>query len=110
MSFSRSTFIVEVNNIPTIAFQAKWAVEAENVAFGWATLHSSQLSTKGTHGTELPSVIKIRIARLGEKAAYEAGGAKIGILRRDQDRLSGRPYRAFLKRFCRSGLTHGRTR
>ena len=74
MSFSRSTFIVEVNNIPTIAFQAKWAVEAEDVAFGWATLHSSQLSTKGTHGTELPSVIKIRIARLGEKAAYEAGG------------------------------------
>ena len=76
MRFSRSTFIVEVNNIPTIAFQAKWAAEAEDVAFGWANLHSSQLSTKGTRGTELPSVIKVRIARRAEKAAYEAGSNK----------------------------------
>jgi hypothetical protein len=74
MDFARSTFVVEVNETPTIAFQAKWAAEAEDVAFGWADLHASQLSTKGSHGTELPSVIKVRIARPAEKAVYEAGG------------------------------------
>ena len=76
MDFVRSTFIVVVNETPTIVFQAKRASEAEEIAFGWAHLHSSQLSTKGTHGTDLPSVIKVRIAKPAEKKAYEAEGGK----------------------------------
>lgn len=72
IDFVRSTFVVVVNETPTIVFQTKWASEAEDIAFGWANLHSSQLSTKGAHGTDLPSVIKVRIAKPAERTAYEA--------------------------------------
>ena len=75
MDFSRSTFTVEVNQIPTLVFQAKWATEAEDIGFGWAQDHSQQISTKGSHGTDLPAVIKVRVARPDEKAAYEAKAA-----------------------------------
>jgi hypothetical protein len=77
MDFSLSTFTVEVNQTPTLVFQAKWAAEAENIGFGWAERHSDQISTKGSHGTDLPAVIKVRIARANEKAAYEAEGNNV---------------------------------
>jgi hypothetical protein len=76
MDFSRSTFTVEVNQTPTLVFQAKWATEAENVGFGWAEHHSHQISTKGSHGTDLPAVIKVRVARPDEKTRYEAEGSR----------------------------------
>ena len=72
MEFKQSTFTVEVNQIPTLVFQAKWATEAEDIGFGWAQDHTQQISTKGPHGTDLPAVIKVRVARRDEKAAYEA--------------------------------------
>ena len=74
MDFSLSTFTVEVNQTPTLVFQAKWAAEAEDIAFGWAERHSDQISTKGPHGTDLPAIIKVRVARPDEKARYEAEG------------------------------------
>jgi hypothetical protein len=74
MNFSQSTFTVEINQKPTFVFQAKWAAEAEDIGFGWALDHSQKISTKGPHGTELPAVIKVRVARRAEKAAYEAEG------------------------------------
>ena len=74
MDFSRSTFTVEVNWTPTLVFQAKRAAEAEDIGFGWAQDNSHRLSTKGPHGTDLPAMIKVRVARPGEKAAYEAEG------------------------------------
>jgi hypothetical protein len=73
MDFSRSTFTVEVNQIPTLVFQAKRAAEAEDIGFGWAHDHSHQISSKGSQGTDLPAVIKVRVARSDEKAAYQAG-------------------------------------
>lgn len=73
MEFSRSTFTLEVNRTPTLVFQANRAAEAEEIGFGWAQDHSHQISTKGPNGTELPTVIKVRVARLDEKAAYGAG-------------------------------------
>ena len=74
MDFARSTFTVEINQTPTLVFQAKWAAEAEDIGFGWAQDHSQKISTKWPHGTELPAVIKVRVARQAEKAAYEAEG------------------------------------
>jgi hypothetical protein len=76
MDFSLSTFTVEVNQTPTLVFQAKWASDAEDIGFGWAERHSDQISTKGPHGTDLPAVIKIRVARADEKARYEAEGER----------------------------------
>jgi hypothetical protein len=40
MDFSRSTITVEINQIPTLVFQAKWATVAEDIGFGWAQDHS----------------------------------------------------------------------
>lgn len=73
MSFSSSTFTLEVNGTPTVVFQAKWHGEADEVGHGWVRYHSSHLSTKGPYGTDLPLVIKVRIARQAERASYEAG-------------------------------------
>jgi hypothetical protein len=58
-------------------FQAKWATEAEDIGFGWAKDHSHQISTKGPHGTDLPAVIKVRVARPDEKATYEVKGNNV---------------------------------
>jgi hypothetical protein len=77
MDFSRSTFTLEVNQTPTLVFQAKWAAEAEDIGFGWAQDHSHQISTKGPHGTDLPAVIKVRLARPDEKAAYETESGNV---------------------------------
>jgi hypothetical protein len=79
MDFSLSTFTVEVNQTPTLVFQAKWATEAENIGFGWAERHSDQISTKGPYGTDLPAVIKVRVARPDEKAAYEAESGNVDV-------------------------------
>jgi hypothetical protein len=73
MDFSQSTFTVEVNQIPTLVFQAKRATEAEDIGFGWARDHAYQISTKGPYGTDLPAVIKVRVARPAEKSSFEAG-------------------------------------
>lgn len=75
MDFAQSTFTVEINQTPTLVFEAKRAAEAEDIGFGWAQDHSHQISTKGSQGTDLPAVIKVRIARSDEKAAYEAEGS-----------------------------------
>jgi hypothetical protein len=74
MDFSQSTFTVEINQMPTLVFQAKWASDAEDIGFAWAQDHPQQISTKGPHGTDLPAVIKVRVARPTERAAYEDEG------------------------------------
>jgi hypothetical protein len=72
MSFSLSTFTLEVNQSPTLVFQAKRATAAEDIGFGWAQDHVNEISIKGPHGTDLPAVIKVRVARRAEKATYLA--------------------------------------
>jgi len=74
MDFSLSTFTLEVNQTATLVFQAKWASDAEDIGFKWAQDHAQRISTKGPHGTDLPAVVKVRVARPDEKAAYEVGG------------------------------------
>ena len=75
MSFSLSTFAVEINGTPTIAFQARWHAEADDICRGWANLHWDEISSKGPRsGVALPPIIKVRLARASEKAAYNVAG------------------------------------
>jgi len=86
MSFSLSTFTVEIDGTPTGAFQAKWHAEADEICRGWVNLHSEEISAQETtRRPRLAPVIKVRLAFATEKSAYEAasddtefyGGVKI---------------------------------
>ena len=43
MSFSFSTFTIEVDGVPTIAFRAKWYAEADDICRGWANLNWDEI-------------------------------------------------------------------
>jgi hypothetical protein len=78
MSFSLSTFTVEINGTPTIAFQARWHAEADEICRGWANLHWDEISSKGPRsGVALPPIIKVRLARAPEKEAYQVAGDEV---------------------------------
>ena len=77
MSFSLSTFTVEINGTSTIAFQAKWQAEADEICRGWANLHWDEIAEERIGGIAIPPVIKVRLASAPEKAAYEAAGDHI---------------------------------
>jgi hypothetical protein len=78
MSFSLSTFAVEINGTPTIAFQARWHAEADDICRGWADLHWDEISSKGPRsGVALPPIIEVRLARASEKAAYNVAGSDV---------------------------------
>jgi hypothetical protein len=70
MTYSDSTFVIEVNQVPYAVFQTKWQSDAEAFGKRWAADYAELLTAKGTHGTELPPVIKVRIARPSEKAVF----------------------------------------
>lgn len=74
MSFSNSTFTIEINGVPSAAFEAKWHGEADAISRSWVNVHWAQLSAKGRHGSDMPPVAKVRLARPDEQARYGAGG------------------------------------
>lgn len=74
MSFSISTFTVEIDAVPTVAFQAKWQADADQICRDWLHTHWDQLSVKGPRGIELPPMYRLRLARGSEREAYEAEG------------------------------------
>jgi hypothetical protein len=74
MCFTESTFTVEVNGTAMIVFQAKWHGRAEEICHAWSQQNSKRLSSRGRHGSELPPLIRLRIARLPERSAYDADG------------------------------------
>ena len=74
MSFSNTTFTIELNGMATVVFRTKWQSEADDIGRGWIGYHWHQLPTKGPLGEEVPLVQKIRIARPAEKASYETEG------------------------------------
>jgi hypothetical protein len=76
MSFSFSTFTLEINSTPAIVFRAKWASSAEDIGFAWARDHSKQISSKGPRGSDLPAIVKVRIARATERTAYETADSR----------------------------------
>jgi hypothetical protein len=77
--YSPSIFTLEINGNPTFAFRAKWQAEAERLGRDWVYSHKDQISSKGSHGTELPPVIKVRIARASERTAFEADKGRVEL-------------------------------
>jgi hypothetical protein len=73
MTFSVSTFTIEVDGAPTAVFKARLQAEANEIGEGWAQHHRDDLSWKGSYGLELPRTVRVRMAKASEKAAYEAG-------------------------------------
>jgi hypothetical protein len=73
MSYSNSTFAVEISGVPAVVFQTKWRSKADEICRAWAQQHWNQLTTRGRHGgLELPPIVKLRLAHTDEKAAHEA--------------------------------------
>ena len=70
MSFSLSTFAVEINGTSTITFQAKWQAEADEICRGWVNLHWDEIAEEQIGGIAIAPVIKVRLASAPEKAAY----------------------------------------
>jgi hypothetical protein len=69
MNFSLSTFVVEVNGKAQIAFQTKWHGDAEQIGLDWVKYRSDRFPNDGHPG--LPPIVKIRVARPHERAAYQ---------------------------------------
>jgi len=76
MSYSNSTFTVEIDGTPTIVFQAKWHSEADEICRGWAQYHWEQLPKKELRGYELPPFVKVRLAHADERSRYGAEDAR----------------------------------
>lgn len=76
MSFSLSTFTLDIDGKPTLVLRTKWRANAEDYCRAWVEAHRDELTTKGPYGSDLPLIsrpaITLRMARAEEKAAYEA--------------------------------------
>ena len=72
MSFSLTTFTIEINGVSTIAFQAKWQAEAERLCQEWIEAHWDELATAAPGGSDWPPGYKVRLARPVERIAYDA--------------------------------------
>ena len=75
MSFSLSTFTLDIDGKPTLVLRTKWRVSAEDYCRAWVDAHRDELAITGP-GLDLPLIsrpaITLRMARAIEKAAYEA--------------------------------------
>jgi hypothetical protein len=81
LSFSFSTFTLEIDGKPTLIFQAKWQAEADELSREWVQAHRDQLVTKDRYGNDFPPILKVRIAKSAEKAAYDVGAENAGVYR-----------------------------
>jgi len=77
MSFSLSTFTVEINGRPTIAFKTKWQAEADEISRGWINLHWGEITEERIGGVAIPLAIKVRLASASEGATLEAAGDEV---------------------------------
>ena len=71
MSFSLSTFTLDIDGKPILVLRAKWQVDADEICRAWVHAHWNELTREGPYGAELPPAIRLRMARATEKAAYE---------------------------------------
>lgn len=81
MSFSLSTFTVEINGRPTIAFKAKWQAEADEISRGWINLHWGEITEERIGGVAIPLAIKVRLASASERATARSRGRRGRLLR-----------------------------
>ena len=72
MSFSLSTFTLDIDGKPTLVLRAKWQAHADEYCRAWIRAHWDALTKKGSYGADLPPAIMVRLAHPAEKAAYEA--------------------------------------
>jgi hypothetical protein len=71
VSFSLSTFTLDIDGKPTLVLRAKWQADADEICRAWVQAHWDELTREGPYGTELPPAVRLRMARATEKAAYE---------------------------------------
>jgi hypothetical protein len=71
VSFSLSTFTLDIDGKPTLVLRAKWQADADEICRAWVQAHRDELTREGPYGAELPPVIRLRMARAAEKAAHE---------------------------------------
>ena len=84
-SYSLSKFTLDIDGKPTLVLQAKWQVVADELYRDWVQSHWDQVVSKGPRGEDVRPIVRIRLARSAEKAAYQActdsaefyGGVKI---------------------------------
>ena len=72
MSFSLSTFTLDIDGKPRLVLRAKWQADADEYCRAWVQAHWDELTKKGPYGADLPPAIRVRLAHPAEKAAYEA--------------------------------------
>jgi hypothetical protein len=72
LSFSPSTFTLEIDGKPMLVFQTKWQGDADELCRDWVKSHWDQLVSKDRYGNDLPPIVKVRMARSTEKSAYDA--------------------------------------
>jgi hypothetical protein len=72
LSFSPSTFTLEIDGKPTLVFQTKWQGDADELCRDWVQSHRDEIVSKDRHGNELPPVLRVRMARSTEKLAFDA--------------------------------------
>jgi hypothetical protein len=71
VSFSLSTFTLDIDGKPRLVLRAKWQADADEICRAWVQAHWDELTREGPYGAELPPAIRLRMARAAEKAAYE---------------------------------------
>jgi hypothetical protein len=59
LSFSPSTFTLEINGEPTLVFQTKWQRDADELCRDWVKSHWDELVSRDRYGNDLPSILKV---------------------------------------------------
>ena len=72
MSFSNSTFTVEINGAPIFVFQAKRHSDAEEICREWTEGYLADLLAKEVLVYDGNPSVKVRLARANELTAYKA--------------------------------------
>ena len=77
MPFSRSTFTVEIDGVPTFVFQATRQIEAEEICSEWCAKNLQHLIELNI--IDARASTKVRIARSNERTKFETEVAGVNI-------------------------------
>lgn len=73
LRYSLSTFTLDIDGKPKLVFRTKWHADADELCRHWVQSHQDEVISKGPYGTDLPPMVRVRMARLAEKDTYDAG-------------------------------------
>ena len=72
MSFSLSTFTLDIDGKPRLVLRAKWEAQADEICRAWVQAHWDELTGEGPYGAELhPAVRPAHGTPDGKSRAYE---------------------------------------